>query len=260
MDAGSQKAPLPGSLCRRAGRGLARKRPGDDLGSMLDAPPAALPATAYLQTALLFAVAAAALFASAGTLAILSFWIYLAIFAVVLLTALLWLDPGMLRERSRPGGKRPPLGLQAFTVLTVVHWIVAGLDRGRFHWSDDVPLWLQAIALAVFAGGYALCLWAMAVNRFFSSVVRIQSDRGQYVVTGGPYAYVRHPGYLAGVLIMVATGVALGSWLAAALIIVSSLPFLLCRAVTEDRMLQRELPGYRDYAARVHWRVVPGLW
>jgi protein-S-isoprenylcysteine O-methyltransferase Ste14 len=100
----------------------------------------------------------------------------------------------------------------------------------------------------------------MAVNRFFSSVVRIQSDRGQHVVASGPYAYVRHPGYLAGVVIILASGPALGSWLATALVIASSVPFLLYRAVTEDRVLQAELPGYGDYARRVRWRLLPGIW
>ena len=99
----------------------------------------------------------------------------------------------------------------------------------------------------------------MAVNRFFSSVVRIQAERGQYVVTAGPYAYVRHPGYLAGILIMVASGPALGSWLAAVLLVVSGLPFLLHRAITEDRVLRAELPGYRDYTNRVRWRLLPGI-
>ena len=128
------------------------------------------------------AVAAVALFASAGTVAIVGFWLYLAIFAVVVAASLVWLDPGLLRERMRPGGKRPPLGLRLFTLVLVAHWIVAGLDRGRFHWSDSVPPWLQGLGLTGVAGGYALCLWAMAVNRFFSSVIRIQSDRGQFVV------------------------------------------------------------------------------
>jgi protein-S-isoprenylcysteine O-methyltransferase Ste14 len=105
-----------------------------------------------------------------------------------------------------------------------------------------------------------LCFWAMAVNRFFSSVVRIQSDRGQYVVASGPYAYVRHPGYLAGIVIILASGLALGSWLAALLVIVSSLPFLLYRAITEDGVLQAQLPGYADYVGRVRWRLVPGIW
>jgi protein-S-isoprenylcysteine O-methyltransferase Ste14 len=219
-----------------------------------------MPVSAYIQAALLIIAAAVALFASAGTLAILTFWIYLAIFAAVVVAAFVRLDPGLLRERMHPGGKRLPLSLRVFTLVLFLHWIVAGLDRGRFHWSDTVPAWLQALALMVFAGGYALCFWAMAVNRFFSSVVRIQHDRGQYVVTTGPYAVIRHPGYAAGILIMVASGVALGSWLAAALIVICSLLFLLYRTIAEDHVLQAELPGYRDYAARVRWRLLPGLW
>jgi protein-S-isoprenylcysteine O-methyltransferase Ste14 len=100
----------------------------------------------------------------------------------------------------------------------------------------------------------------MHVNRFFSSVVRIQTDRGQHVVTTGPYAVIRHPGYLAGIVVVLASGVALGSWIAAAFISVTTLPFLLYRAITEDRILQAELPGYRDYAQRVRWRLIPGIW
>jgi protein-S-isoprenylcysteine O-methyltransferase Ste14 len=214
----------------------------------------------YFQSVVFLILAAVALFASAGTLAIPGFWLYLAIFAAIILASLVELDPGLLRERMRPGGKQPPFALRLFTIVLFVHWIVAGLDRGRFHWSDSVPPWLQALALIAVAGGYALCFWAMAVNRFFSSVVRIQAERGQYVVTAGPYAYVRHPGYLAGILIMVASGPALGSWLAAALLVISSLPFLLHRAITEDRVLRCELPGYSDYASRVRWRLLPGIW
>src|SRR5262249_30174061 len=97
------------------------------------------------------------------------------------------------------------------------------------------------ICLFMVAAGYALALWAMRVNRFFSSVIRIQTDRGQHVVTTGPYAFVRHPGYTAGILIIAASGLALGSWLAAALVVIFSLPFLLYRAITEDRILQVEL-------------------
>src|SRR5262249_21392453 len=138
------------------------------------------------------------------------------------------------------------------------HWIVAGLDRGRLHWGDDVPGWLQGICLFAVAAGYALALWAMRVNRFFSSVIRIQTDRGQHAVTTGPYAFVRHPGYAAGILIIVASGPALGSWLAAALVVIFSLPFLLYRAITEDRILQAELGGYSDYTGRVRLAARPG--
>jgi protein-S-isoprenylcysteine O-methyltransferase Ste14 len=138
-----------------------------------------------------------------------------------------------------------------------VHWIVAGLDRGRFHWRDSVPPWLQALALIAVAGGYALCFWGEPVlflGRAHPG--RARPVRGH----AGPYAYVRHPGYLAGILIMVASGPALGSWLAAALLVISSLPFLIHRAITEDRVLRGELPGYSDYASRVRWRLLPGIW
>ena len=220
----------------------------------------ALPVSAYLQTAGFFMLAAVSLFASAGTVAIPGFWVYLAIFAAIFVASFLWLDPDLARERMRPGGKKPPLALRLFSAVLVLHWVVAGLDRGRFHWSDTVPPWLQGLGLIAVSTGYLLCIWAMRVNRFFSSVVRIQSDRGQHVISTGPYAVIRHPGYLAGVIIIAASGVALGSWLATALLIITALPFLLYRAITEDRFLQTELPGYRDYASRVRWRLIPGIW
>jgi len=219
-----------------------------------------MPFSAYVQAGLFVVAAAAALFAAAGTVAIPGFWAYLAIFAAVITISLATLDSDLLRERMRPGGKKPPLALRLFSLVLFVHWIVAGLDRGRFHWSDNVPVWLQGVGLFAVAAGYGLALWAMRVNRFFSSVIRIQTDRGQHVVTTGPYAFIRHPGYTAGILIIAASGPALGSWLAAALLVIFSLPFLLHRTITEDRILQAELAGYSDYAARVRWRLFPGIW
>jgi protein-S-isoprenylcysteine O-methyltransferase Ste14 len=219
-----------------------------------------MPVSAYLKAGFFVVAAAVALFTAAGTVAIPAFWAYLAIFAVVMIVSFAALDPDLLRERMRPGGEKPPLAMRVFSLVLFMHWIVAGLDRGRFHWSDDVPGWLQDICLLTVAAGYSLALWAMRVNQFFSSVIRIQTDRGQYVVTTGPYAFVRHPGYTAGILIIAASGPALGSWLAAALVVIFSLPFLLYRVITEDRMLQGELAGYSDYTARVRWRLVPGIW
>lgn len=219
-----------------------------------------MPASAYIQSAIFFVLAIAALFGSAGTFAIAVFWIYLAILAAIFVASILWLDPDLARERMRPGGKKPPLALRLFSAVLVLQWVIAGLDRGRWHWSDNVPLWLQVLGLAALAGSYAFCLWAMRINRFFSSVVRIQTDRGQYVVDSGPYAVIRHPGYLAGIVVMLASGIALGSWLATAFLAITSLPFLFYRAIIEDRILQAELPGYRDYALRVRWRLIPGLW
>ena len=219
-----------------------------------------MPRAAYVQSVVFFVLATVALFASAGTLALPTYWAYLSIFAAVFVASFLMLDPDLARERMRPGGNSQPLGLKVFSGVLFAHWIVAGLDHGRFHWSDTVPASLQWLGLALLAAGYALCLWAMRVNRFFSSVVRIQSDRGHVLITGGPYAFVRHPGYLAGVAIILASGIALDSWLATALLLIFSVPFLLYRAVTEDRILMAELPGYSSYAARVRWRIIPGLW
>ncbi|MGB6733222.1 MAG: isoprenylcysteine carboxylmethyltransferase family protein, partial [Xanthobacteraceae bacterium] len=161
-----------------------------------------MPVSAYVQSALFLVLGVAALFGSAGTFAIAVFWIYLAILAAIFVASILLLDPDLARERMRPGGKKPPLALWLFSGVLVAHWVIAGLDRGRYHWSDTLPLWLQVLGLIALAGSYAFSIWAMRVNRFFSSVVRIQSDRGQYVVTSGPYAVIRHPGYLAGIAVM----------------------------------------------------------
>jgi protein-S-isoprenylcysteine O-methyltransferase Ste14 len=219
-----------------------------------------MPVSAYLRASVLLIAAAAALFGSAGSLAIPTFWLYWAILAAVFVAAFALLDRGLLQERMRPGGRPTPLGLRLLNVVLLTHWIIAGLDRGRLHWSDSVPLWLQAFALFTIVAGYALVFWAMVENRFFSSVVRIQSERGQHVVESGPYAFLRHPGYSAGILILAASGVALGSWIAAAFLVVVSVPFLLYRVIHEDRVLQEQLPGYHDYAQRVRWRLVPGIW
>lgn len=219
-----------------------------------------MPFSVYLQSVIFLVLAWLALFASAGTLAMPAFWIYLAILAAVVVLSLVTLDPGLAHERMRPGGEAPPRALRLFTLVIFIHWIVAGLDHGRWHCSDDIPEWLQGIGLVTVAVGDGLCFWAMAVNRFFSSIIRIQTDRGQYVVTTGPYAVIRHPGYTGGILFVGASGVALGSWLATALLVVVTVPFLLYRAAAEDRVLQAELAGYRDYAARVRWRLLPGIW
>ncbi len=219
-----------------------------------------MPISAYVESVAYFLLAAMALFASTGTVAIATYWVYLAIFAAVFIASFLWLDPDLARERMRPGGKRLPIALQLISIVLVFHWIIAGLDHDRFHWSDTVPPWLQWLSLFALAASYALCLWAMHVNRFFSSVIRIQSDRDQVVVTTGPYAYIRHPGYLAGTLIALASGLALASWLATAFLAICTLPFLCYRAIVEDRVLLRQLPGYSDYAARVRWRLLPGVW
>src|SRR5262249_44948401 len=101
-----------------------------------------MPVSAYLKARSFLVAAAAALFPRAGTVAIPAFWAHLAIFAAVMIVSFAVLDPDLLRERMRPGGKKPPLALKIFSLVLFMHWFVAGLDRGRFRWSDDVPGWL----------------------------------------------------------------------------------------------------------------------
>jgi protein-S-isoprenylcysteine O-methyltransferase Ste14 len=201
---------------------------------------------------------AVVLFGAAGRIDIPMFWAYLGVLAAGSIAGIFLIDEDLARERMRPGGN--PLGprLYAVFLLCVAHWTVAGLDR-RFHWSDTVPPALRIAALAVFAAGFAFGLWATHVNRFFSSVVRIQRERGHHVVTAGPYRWVRHPGYAGAIPAVVASGMALCSWLATALGALA-VPLILWRTIFEDRILRAQLPGYAEYAQRVRWRLLPGVW
>ena len=136
--------------------------------------------------------------------------------------------------------------------------IVAGLDHRR-GWSPAFPLWLMVLGFILISLGYAFAAWALAENRFFSSTVRIQTDRGHVVCDSGPYRIVRHPGYAGNIPPLVGIVLALGSvWTlspaAVALIII------VIRTVLEDQTRQEELPGYRDYARRVHYRLIPVIY
>jgi protein-S-isoprenylcysteine O-methyltransferase Ste14 len=137
-------------------------------------------------------------------------------------------------------------------------WIVAGLDE-RFGWSAPFAPWVQVVALVAVALSYLLGNWAMVANRYFSSVVRIQEDRGHTVVTNGPYRFVRHPAYTGNLFGTLAMALALGSWWAlipAGVDVVG----LIIRTALEDRTLRAELPGYADYARQTRSRFFPGIW
>jgi len=214
---------------------------------------------ASVQSLVFVVMQAATLFGSAGRTDIVEFWVYVAILAAVSALSLTLLDPDLIQERMRPGGRRVGLRFLPVIIVMFVHWTVAGLDRGRLHFSDTVPPGLEAVALALFALAWIVFVWAMYVNRFFSSIPRIQSERGHAVITTGPYRFVRHPGYTAALLAAVTSGLALGSWIST-FIAPIALVGLVWRTMVEDRMLQSDLPGYADYAARVRYRLVPGIW
>ena len=136
--------------------------------------------------------------------------------------------------------------------------IVAGLDH-RYSWSSEFPLWLIVIGFILVSLGYAFAAWAMTENRFFSSVVRIQTDRGHAVCDSGPYRFVRHPGYAGNVFALIGIVLALESvW---TLIPAAVALFIaVVRTVLEDQNLRDELQGYRDYARRVRYRLIPGIY
>jgi len=136
--------------------------------------------------------------------------------------------------------------------------IVPGLDH-RFGWSPEFPLWLIVIGFILISLGYAFAAWALAENRFFSSVVRIQTDRGHVVCDSGPYRFVRHPGYAGNILPLFGIVCALDSvWTLIPAAVASIIAVI--RTVLEDQTLQEELPGYRDYARRVRFRLIPGIY
>jgi protein-S-isoprenylcysteine O-methyltransferase Ste14 len=214
---------------------------------------------ASVQSLLFVLMLGATLFGAAGRIDIVEFWVYVAIVAAVSALSLAILDPGLMQERMRPGGRRVGLRFLPIVILMFLHWAVAGLDRGRLHLSDGVPPALEAAALILFALAWMVFVRAMYVNRFFSSIPRIQSERGHSVITAGPYRFVRHPGYAAALLAAVTSGMALGSWMST-FIAPIALVLIVRRLLVEDRLLQRELPGYADYAARIRYRLVPGIW
>ena len=203
---------------------------------------------------------AAILFAIAGRRDLPFLWAYLGVYAVTMVVGFLVLDPGLIEERIRPGpGGRDYATVYGLTFLWILQIVVAALDVGRFHWSDTVPPALQGISLFLMAVAMAVVLWAESVNRFFSAVIRIQTERGHRVVTGGPYRYVRHPGYATSPFLLLGGGLVLGSWLAA-LIGVPLIIAILRRTALEDRILHEQLEGYAAYARRVRYRVFPGIW
>jgi protein-S-isoprenylcysteine O-methyltransferase Ste14 len=208
---------------------------------------------------------AALLFAAAGTVAWPAAWVYLAIITtitVVHAAIVVRLHPGLVEERLRPpaDAKRWDKPLVAIVAVfgPMVLLALCGLDH-RFGWSGPRPAWAETAGLAAVAAGGGLSLWAVAANPFFSGLVRIQRDRGHRVVDTGPYRVVRHPSYAGSMVYMIGVTFALGSGvaLAAAAALCAA---LIVRTALEDRTLQKELEGYADYARRVRFRLLPGVW
>jgi protein-S-isoprenylcysteine O-methyltransferase Ste14 len=213
---------------------------------------------------LYFGVSAAIYFASAGRTDFPLAWAYFGInlgAGVIFSMVLEIVNPGLIAERFKPGsGEQDRVFKIGSSSVTVLMLVVAGLDVGRYHSSGPVAPGLQIAALVFVFLGYAFMAWATLTNRFFSSAVRLQSDRAQVVIDSGPYRFVRHPGYLGAVPYLACGGLALGSWLATVIAGVPMIVILLRRTALEDKMLLEGLTGYKEYAARVKYRLAPGIW
>src|SRR5258708_2431554 len=212
-----------------------------------------------------FVAFALALFLPAGTIAWLAGWIFLVLFFGFFLAVNLWLfrhNPGLLQERPRLGTSDQQgwdKVLFPFLIAFPFVWLIfMSLDAVRYHWSP-VPVWLQLVGAIVLLCSFYLLFLTFRENSYLSTVVRIQEDRGQTVVSTGPYHNVRHPMYIAILVFVVGTSLLLGSWYGVLLGLIL-LVILARRAMLEERALREELPGYAAYMAQVKYRFIPYIW
>jgi protein-S-isoprenylcysteine O-methyltransferase Ste14 len=218
-----------------------------------------------LQTLAWIAGFAVLLFVPAGTLHWPGAWVFLGFMVASGLGFGLWLarrDPALLAERMRsPIRADQPAADKKFLLVFFVaylFWFIAmGLDE-RWHLSHMSIAW-QALGLVLLIFSSAFIMWVFRENSFAAAVVRVQSERGHHVISSGPYAFVRHPMYSAAVWFMVGIPLLLGSWWGTAISPVFAVLFAI-RTRIEERALTAGLPDYADYAARVRYRLVPGLW
>ena len=203
----------------------------------------------------------AVIFFIAGTVNLPSIWLYLVIYVLFSAACALAMSEGVARERLQPGpGSRPePVYRIGATLAWIAHIGIAALDLGRFHWSAGFSVWLHAVGVAGMVCAMGLVVWALRHNEYLSARIRIQSDRGHQVVSTGPYAHIRHPNNAGGFLLGLSSGLVLGSWpsIVPALVWVGLVVY---RTLNEERVLFAELEGYKEYAQRVRYRFLPGVW
>ena len=207
------------------------------------------------------------LFICGGDLGWWQAWLYSVLILASGIGGRMWMEqrhPGLTAERqnidSIQNAKAWDKVLAPLMAVSLVFpmVIVAGLDH-RFNWSPEFPLWISVVGFIFIAFGYAFGVWAFAENRFFSSVVRIQTDRGHAVCDTGPYRFVRHPGYAGNIFPLFGIVLSLGSVWALIPATVATI-IAVIRTALEDHTLQEELPGYRDFAQRVRYRLIPGIY
>jgi protein-S-isoprenylcysteine O-methyltransferase Ste14 len=218
-----------------------------------------------LQCAATLGVAGTLLFLPAGTLDFWEAWVFLGIFFVPMVCFSTYYykhDPALLRRRmpAREKVKEQRVVMRLATLVFIAGILVPGLDH-RFGWTrrltGRVPLWLEIVAQVVALAGYLTSMWVIDVNPFAARTIRV--EEGQRVVSSGPYSLVRHPMYSAMLVMWLAAGPALGSYVALP-IFALFIPVLVLRLLNEEKVLRQELPGYSEYCARVRHRLVPFVW
>jgi protein-S-isoprenylcysteine O-methyltransferase Ste14 len=205
----------------------------------------------------------AILFLAAGTLDWLMGWSALGAYSLISLATFFLVDRELVKERLRMGAgadrRDVVLATASYLFFQPITLLVAGLDRVRFSWSPPFPEGVLGLALAGYLAGNGLASWAMTCNPFFSVFLRIQRDRGHRVAQGGPYHWIRHPGYAGTVLAAVALPLALGSLWATLPALLGAGGFVV-RTAYEDRVMKAEMKGYPAYARRVRFRLLPWIW
>jgi protein-S-isoprenylcysteine O-methyltransferase Ste14 len=208
----------------------------------------------------------ALIFVPAGTFKWPEAWIFLFLYFSWLTAVIIWMkknDPELLKERMTARKKKDvkrwdKVFMVAYALAALVLSVLTGLDAVRFRWSH-VPFSVKVIGFLGFILGASIVTWTMKENTYLSEMVRIQEERGHQVCTTGPYQYVRHPMYVGVIIFIFCLPLALGSLysLIPAFIIVI---LFFVRTALEDKTLHNELPGYKEYAEKVRYRLIPGVW
>ncbi|MGB8311357.1 MAG: isoprenylcysteine carboxylmethyltransferase family protein [Halobacteriota archaeon] len=217
-----------------------------------------------VQVLVLYLVLGLVLFLAAGTVSWFYGWVFLILFYGFSFGIVLWLlrhDPGLIEERTGFKSNQPTWD-KAYVILLVVFfgiwWISMPLDAVRFHWSQ-MPAWLHLVGAIVLLSSFYLFYLTFRENSYLSTVVRVQEDRGQTVVSTGPYRYVRHPMYIGMLLFCLGSALLLESWIGVLLGLLHE-GMLATRALREERVLQKGLKGYDAYMAQVRYRLIPHVW
>ncbi len=211
-------------------------------------------------------VVGAAFFISYGSFLWWEAWLLMGLwmlYFILMLTVTRKHNPRVVEERANSLSRFTQwwdkLIIIIYQVISISLYVVAGLDVGRFGWTTGFPSWLKWTAFVVVIVVYLLPYWAIVCNPFASGVVRIQEERKHNVVEKGPYRFIRHPMYLGTVLYGISFPLFLESlWALIPGVIVIVL--FIIRTELEDRFLKKNLPGYRQYAQRVRFRLIPGIW